>query len=96
MKSVFFILSALTLMAFGCNKNMGSDSGTEIQKEEKFDKDGNKETYQLEETREVPDGEVQREEETPKDSQNMQTDENHDEHIQRQEEAEESTDLIQE
>lgn len=103
MKTVFFILSALTLMAFGCNKNSGVDSGTEMQKEETFNRDGNKETYELEETRESPDGEMQREEVVPGDSDHMQKqDENHNDHIKQQEEedarrsADESADLIQE
>lgn len=102
MKTVFFILSALTLMAFGCNKKSGVDSGTEIQKEETFDRDGNKETYKLEEKRELPDGEMQKEEVVPGNMDHMQKqDENHNDHIKQQEEerkrsADESADLIQE
>lgn len=100
MKTIFFILSALTLMAVGCNKNMGKDSGSEIQKEEKFDRDGDTETYQLEEKRVVPENEMQKEEVTP--GSEIQKDENHDQHIQEQQadearrSADESVDLTEE
>lgn len=90
MKTVFFILSALMLIAVGCNRNMKNESGTEIQKEEKFDRDGNVETYQLEEKRVVPEGEIQKEEVKP--DSKIKKDENHQQHLQEQEEARRSAD----
>jgi len=90
MKTIFFIFSALILMAVGCNRNTGNEAGTEIQQEERFDRDGNTETYQLEEKEVTPENEMQKEEVNP--DSNMMRDENHQQHIQEQEEAGRSAD----